>query len=94
MIGTSRKAVAEHRERLKQRGLIRIEVRAPKEDAALLRHVAGALSDPARAAQTRRLLRAQFAPYAGMGLKESLAAAPLEGVDLERNPDTGRPVDL
>jgi hypothetical protein len=94
MATSVKKAVAEHRQRLKRRGLARIELRAPKEDAALLRDIAGALADPARAVQTRRLLREHFSPYAGMGLKELLAAAPLEGVDLERNRDTGREVDL
>jgi hypothetical protein len=94
MRSRANKAVAEHRKRLKQRGLVRIELRAPKEDAALLRDIAGALADPARAAQTRGLLRQHFTSYAGMGLKELLAAAPLEGVDLERNPDTGREANL
>ena len=94
MRSSANKAVAEHRKRLKQRGLVRIELRAPKEDAPLLRDIAGALADPARAIPTRRLLRQHFNPYAGMNFKELLAAAPLEGVDLERNPDTGRDVDL
>ena len=89
------KAVAEHRKRLKQRGLTRIELRAPKEDAALLRAVAGALADPARAVQTRRLLREHFDPYAGMGLKELLAAAPLDlELDFDRSIETGREIEF
>jgi hypothetical protein len=94
MKSSTQKAVAGHRRRLKERGLVRIEVQASKEDAPLLRRIAQALADPARAAETRRVLREQIAPYAGMGFKELLAAAPLEGVDLERHPDTGRDVDL
>jgi hypothetical protein len=94
MANTGKKAVAEHRKRLKRRGLVRIEVRAPKEDAAILRDIAGALADPSRVVQTRRLLYQHFNPYAGLNFKELLAAAPLEGVDLERNPDTGRDVEL
>src|SRR4051812_48010736 len=35
MINARRKAVAEHRKRLKSRGLVRIELRAPEQDAAL-----------------------------------------------------------
>lgn len=88
------KHVAEHRKRLKQRGLVRIELRAPKEDAGLLRDIAKALADPARAVRTRRLLHEHFNPYAGMGFKELLAAAPLEGVDLERDRDTPREIDF
>ena len=88
------KAVAEHRKRLKQRGLVRIELRAPKEDAPLLREIGGALADPARAARTRTVLRELVAVYHAKGFKELLAAAPLEGVDLERNPDTGREIDF
>ena len=95
MISTGKKAVAEHRKRLKRRGLVRIEVRAPKEDAVLLRDIAGALADPARAAQTRQVLRKHFPPYAGMSFKELLAAAPLDlELDFDRGGDTGREIEF
>ncbi|MGD9615856.1 MAG: hypothetical protein AB7H90_05105 [Alphaproteobacteria bacterium] len=94
MADARRKAVAEHRKRLKSRGLARIELRAPAEDAALLREVAAALADPDRAAHTRIVLRELFAVYRAKNFKEFLAAAPLEGVDLERSRDTGREVDF
>jgi len=95
MNSTGKQAVAEHRNRLKQRGLARIELRAPKEDARLLRDIAGALADPARAAQTRRLLREHVAPYAGMGLKELLAAAPLDlELDFDRSLVPGRETEF
>ena len=95
MINAGKKAVAEHRKRLKQRGLVRIEVRASKEDAPLLREVAGALADPARATQTRRLLREHVAPYAGMGLKELLAAAPADlELDFDRRLDPDREIEF
>ena len=88
------KHVAEHRKRLKQRGLVRIELRAPKEDAGLLRDIASALADPARGLATRRLLREHFNPYAGIGLKELLAAAPLDlELDFERRIDPPREID-
>jgi hypothetical protein len=95
MRAAGKKAVAEHRKRLKQRGLVRIELRAPKEDAALLREIAGALADPARAPQLRVLLRRDVNPYAGMGLKELLAAAPLDlDLDFDRSRNPGRSVDF
>jgi hypothetical protein len=94
MRSPARKAVAEHRKRLKERGLVRIELRAPKEDAPLLREVAGTLADPLRAPAARLVLRELAAVQRAKGFKELLAAAPLEGVDLERNRDTGRDIDF
>jgi hypothetical protein len=87
-------AVARHRERKKREGLVRIEVRVRKEDAPLLRSVAGALVDPSRAEKTRALLRRRIAVSTQKNLKELLAAAPLEGIELERDDDWGRDVDL
>src|SRR5260370_32110960 len=94
MRSPARKAVAEHRKRLKQRGLVRIELRAPKKDAPLLRAIGGALADPARAARTRTVPRELVAVHHAQCFKEFLAAAPLEGADLDRNPDTGRDIDF
>ena len=89
------KAVAEHRKRLKQRGFVRIELRVPKQDAPLLRDIASAFADPALAAQTRRLLREQFAPPAVKSLKALLAAAPLDlELDFDRRTDLGREVEF
>ena len=65
-----------------------------RDDVALVRGVVGALADPAREAEARALLRERFAPVAPLDLKALLAAAPLEGVDLERDRDMGRPVEL
>ena len=89
-----KKAVASYRRRMRRKGLVRVEVQVREGDAPLLRSVAGALIDPDRAAEARALLRERFAPRAVKGLKALLAAAPLEGVDLERVRDTGRPVEL
>lgn len=95
MDSTARQAVAEHRKRLKRRGLARIELRAPKEDAPLLRDIASALADPERVLQTRRLLRRHFDPYAGMSFKELLSAAPADlELVCERGPDPGREIEL
>lgn len=89
-----RSAVAEHRRRLRSRGLQRVEVQVRGEDAPLVRAVAAALADPERAAEARALLRGRFAPAPARSLKELLVAAPLDGVELDRSRDLGRAVDL
>jgi hypothetical protein len=81
-----------YRQRMKRKGLVRVEVQARKEDAALVRGIAAALADPAREAEIRAVLREVVAPLAPGSLKALLAAAPLEGVDLERSHDLGRDV--
>ncbi len=87
-------ALAEHRRRLRGRGLLRVEVQVRGEDAPLVRAVAAALADPGRAAEARALLRGRFAPAPSRSLKDLLASAPLEGVDLDRPRDAGRAVEL
>jgi hypothetical protein len=77
-----------------RRGVVRVEVNVSKEDAALVRHVAAALSDPARRAAARMLLRQRFVEPPEVSLKALLASAPLDGIDLDRRPDLGRDVDL
>ena len=46
-------AVAEHRRRLRSRGLQRVEVQVRGEDAPLLRAVAAALTDPDQASEAQ-----------------------------------------
>jgi hypothetical protein len=87
-------ALSAYRRRLKRRGIVRVEIHARKEDAALIRAVARALDDPQRAHEARALLRARFVSQRAPELKALLAAAPLEGIDLTRTNDPGRPVDL
>lgn len=87
-------AVAEHRRRQRSRGLQRLEVQVRGEDAPLLRAVAAALADPDRAHEARALLRRRFGPEPTRSLKDLLAAAPLEEIDLTRSRDTGRAIDL
>lgn len=86
--------LASHRARKRRQGFVRVEVNVRKEDAGLVRDVAAALSDPARQAAARMLLRQRFAEQPGMSLKALLAAAPLDGIDLDRDRDLGREVDL
>ena len=90
------KAIASYRQRMKRRGLVRVEVQVRKEDAPLLRSVASALADPEHGAETRALLRERVASQEVRGLKALLAAAPFEGVDLdlERVRDMGRALEL
>ena len=71
-----------------------MEVQVRKEDVPLVRGVVSALADPEREVETRRLLRERVAPQPPVDAKELLAAAPLEGIDLERTDDRGRAVEL
>jgi len=94
MPSSHRKALSAYRRRLKRRGVVRVEVHVRKSDAALVRGVAEALSDPAREAEARALLRERFGTAPAKGLKALLAAAPLEGIDLTRERDLGRDIAL
>lgn len=87
-------SLAAYRRRLKRQGIIRVEFQVRKDDAALLRGIAKALTDPAREAETRALLRERFGAASAIGLKALLAAAPLEGIDLVRDRDLARDVML
>ena len=74
--------------------MVRLEVHVRKGDAALVRGVVKALADPERQDEARTLLRERFAAAKAEGLKTLLASAPLESIDLSRNPDFGRDVRL
>lgn len=94
MANPARKAIKKYRSRLKRQGIVRLEVRVRKDDAQLVREVVQALSDPEREWEARAKLREHFGATKGERLKALLAAAPLEGVDLTREDDFGRDVDL
>jgi hypothetical protein len=87
-------ALAEHRKRLRSLGLQRLEVQVRSEDAPLLRAVAAALADPGQAAEARALLLRRFTPRPAHSLKNLIESAPLEGIDLDRQRDMGRAVEL
>jgi hypothetical protein len=89
-----RSSLANHRARKASQGFVRVEVNVRKEDAGLMRRVAAALADPTQQSAARRLLRREFAETVPTDLKALLASAPLEGIDLERDRDLGRDVDL
>jgi hypothetical protein len=92
--GSAKSSITEHRARMARRGLVRVEVSVSKDDAALVRDVAAALTDPSRQAAARLVLRQRFSEPPKVSLKELLASAPLDGIDLERPRDLGRDVDL
>ncbi|HEX9648185.1 MAG TPA: hypothetical protein VGB88_11845 [Alphaproteobacteria bacterium] len=94
MADTRETPVTRHRRLMKRQGVVRVEVQVRKEDASLVRSVARALTDPEREADARALLRQRFAEPRAKGLKALLAAAPLDGIDIERVRDTGRMVEL
>jgi len=86
--------VAAWRQRRQRQGFVRVEVQVRREDAGLVRDVASALGDPAREAETRTILRERISPARVGGLKALLAAAPLDGIDLDRPRDFGRETAL
>ena len=97
MSTAQKKAVAHHRERLKRRGLVRLEVLAPQADVALIRDVVEALrDDPARAAKVRARLRNAIAPEPRPSLLELLADTSDIDLDqyLRRSRELGRDVEL
>lgn len=94
MTNKAKTSLAKHRARMERQGLVRVEVTVRKEDASLVRCVASALSDPSRQAEARRVLRQRFVEPPKVSLKALLAAAPLDGIELDRSRDPGRDVDL
>jgi hypothetical protein len=89
--------VARYRARAQRRGLLRVEVQVPRQDVELVRAVATLLREgPASGAErARQELNALLRTASGArALKDLLAAAPLEGVELRRSRDTGRSVEL
>lgn len=95
MANAQQEAVKNYRNRLKNQGLVRVEIQTPQGDAPLLREVAKVLrSDPAQAAKIRAQISRVLHPEARQGLKQLLAVAPLEGIDLTRQQDFGREIDL
>lgn len=88
------RALANYRTKQKGKGIVRLEVNVQEKDAGLVRSVVKALSDPRTGDETRDLLRERFGGGRARGLKALLAAAPFEGIDLDRARDVGRDVDL
>ena len=94
MANTDPSPVTAWRQRRQRQGFVRVEVQVRREDAGLVRDVASALGDPAREDEIRTILRERISPVRAGGLKALLAAAPLEGIDLDRPRDFGRETAL
>lgn len=89
---SNHKTIAAHRKRLKEQGLARIEVQVPMQDAELIRSTAQLLRG--EAASELRIQLQRLVGTRHLGLKELLAAAPLDDIDLTCNPDLDRNVEL
>jgi hypothetical protein len=94
MVVARKNAVRDYRRRLKRKGAVRLELQVRSDDAALIRSVVCALADPAQENAARALLREHFGAAQAQGLKALLAAAPLDGIDLTRDRDFGRDIEL
>ena len=77
------RAVRRYRARMKREGLVRCEVSVRQNDVPLLRTVAAVLSDPARDAMARAVIRESFETPPSLRLKGLLASAPLGEMDGE-----------
>jgi hypothetical protein len=88
------KKLSAYRRRLKRQGIVRVEMAVRKDDADLVRGVVRALNDPDQRPEVRNLLKERLGQARSKGLKALLAAAPLEGIDLTRDRDFGRDVDV
>lgn len=97
MPSSTRSALAAHRRRQKRRGLARVEVQVPRQDAELVRAVARELRDADGAALRAQLAALAQPPKSGQSILTMLACdLPDEAFDpmLERDRRTPRPVDL
>ena len=92
--------VSRHRKRIAAGGVRRVEVRAPLQDAPLVKAIAGALRAGGEEAElVRRSLQQRLTASrakTGVELVAFLRASPLAGADLavERDHSTGRSADL
>jgi hypothetical protein len=92
---SQQRAIEDYRKRLKERGLVRLEIQVLEPDAPLIRQITKVLrGDPLHAAKIRTQLHQIVGTEQKHGLKVLLASAPLEGIDLSRSQDRGRDVDL
>ncbi len=93
----ARETVARYRARARRRGLLRVEVQVPRQDAQRIRALATLLREGPDAAteRSRAGVDAVLRTASGAGgLKKLLASAPLEGVEGLRSRETGRPIEL
>ncbi len=85
-----KKALANYRRRLEERGIVRLEIQVLEEDAPLVRRVAKVLRhQPEKAAEVRRRLQEVTGASPPLGLKELLAELRSKGSTLLATPTVG-----
>jgi hypothetical protein len=95
MSPSQKKAVARHRERQQQKGIVRLEINVPEQDRSLLRAAAAELrSGGLVAGRVRQALQSVLANSEPVSFKEFLESAPMEGVEFERSRDSGREIQF
>ncbi|HEX4197182.1 MAG TPA: hypothetical protein VHZ26_07040 [Caulobacteraceae bacterium] len=99
MADAQRRAVENHRRRLRARGLDRFEVRGLEADKGLLRAVAKQLAQgDAASSELRATIEARVKPSKPErgGILQALRRSPLVGADIDfkREAGAGRDIDL
>ena len=95
MTPSQKKAVARHRERQLNKGIVRLEINVPEHDRDLLRVVAAELrAGGTIAGRIRNALQSALAHKQPVSFKEFLESAPMEGIDLERSGEPGREIEF
>ena len=94
MSASQDKAVRDHRRRLKERGLKRVEIHAAESDAALIRQLAKILREDSDRSALLRTRLDDMVTERPTGLKLLLVAAPLEGIRITRSQESGRTIEL
>lgn len=88
------KALRAHRQRLANRGIVRLEVRVPRQDVGLVRRVTESLLDERMAPGLREWLSERFDPSGATSFKELLLWAPLDGIELPHRSRRSRRIKL
>ena len=95
MTPSQKKAVARHRERQLNKGIVRLEINVPEHDRGLLRALAAELrAGGTIAGRIRNTLQSALAHKQQVSFKELLESAPMEGIEFERSRDPGREIEF
>ena len=97
MNASQKRAITEHRRRLREQGLVRYEVRGSPKDKELIRKFAKRLAaNDAAANRLRTEIARQVDASRRGGIVEALLNSPFAGADLQtqREVTTGRDIDL
>jgi hypothetical protein len=92
---THQETVKNYRKRLEDKGIVRLEVQAPKDDVQIIKQIVKILrGNYSQAVNMRTHLNEAIKSVPKSGLKQLLASAPLDDIDLTRDNDLPRKVDL